>query len=101
VPAELDAALVARILRERFGAALSLVRSEGSETCVLGADDSAGKALDVASMVDHLGEKLGWADALPGDDHVARFRIRDLARHPERFDEAVAEIGMSRSLLEG
>jgi len=101
VPAELDAALVARILRERFGAALSLVRSEGSETCVLGADDSGGKALDVASMVDHLAEKLGWAEALPGDDHVARFRIRDLARHPERFDEAVAEIGMSRSLLEG
>jgi len=68
---------------------------------VLGADDSGGKALDVASMVDHLAEKLGWADALPGGDHVARFRIRDLARHPERFDEAVAEIGMSRSLLEG
>jgi hypothetical protein len=32
---------------------------------------------------------------------VARFRIRDLARRPERFDEAVAEIGMSRSVLEG
>jgi hypothetical protein len=101
VPAELDAALVARILRERFGAALSLVRSEGSETCVLGADDSGGKALDVAAMVDHLAEKLVWAEGLPGGDHVARFRIRDLARHPERFDEAVAEIGMSRSLLEG
>ena len=101
VPAELDAALAARILRERFGAALSLARREGSETCVLGADDSGGKALDVASMVDHLAEKLGWAEALPGGDHVARFRIRDLARHPERLDEAVAEIGMSRSLLEG
>jgi hypothetical protein len=101
VPAGLDAALTARILRERFGAALSLVRSEDSATCVLGAGEVSGRALDVASMVEHLAEKLVWVEALSDADHVARFRIRDLARRPERLDEAVAEIGMSRSVLEG
>ena len=101
VPAGLDAPLSARILRERFGAALSLVRSEGSATCVLGASEVSGRALDVGSMVEHLAEKLDWVEALSDADHVARFRIRDLARRPERLDEAVAEIGMSRSVLEG
>jgi hypothetical protein len=101
VPAGLDAALTARILRERFGAGLSLVRSEGSATCVLGASEVNGRALDVGSMVEHLADKLEWVEALSDADHVARFRIRDLARRPERIDEAVAEIGMSRSVLEG
>ena len=35
------------------------------------------------------------------EDHVARFRVRDLASQPERVDELVAEIGMGRSVLEG
>jgi hypothetical protein len=52
-------------------------------------------------MVDHLAEKLLWVDALSDADHVARFRIRDLERRPERIDEAGAEIGMSRGVLEG
>jgi hypothetical protein len=101
VPAPLDAALCARILRERFGAALSLVRSEGSETCILGADTSASRALDVEALVEHLAQKLSFVEALADADHVARFRIRDLARHPERIEEAIAQIGMSRSVLEG
>jgi hypothetical protein len=32
---------------------------------------------------------------------VARLRVRDLARQPERFDEVLGEIAMGRSLLEG
>jgi hypothetical protein len=101
VPRELDAALAARILRERFGAVLSLARNVGSETFVIGAEETGGRVLDVASMVDHLAEKLDWVEGLPGGDHVARFRIKDLDRHPSRLDEAVAEIGMSRSILDG
>jgi hypothetical protein len=101
VPVELDAALSARILRERFSAALSLARTAGSETFVIGAEENGGRVLDVAGMVDHLGEKLEWVEALPGGDHVARFRIRDLERNPGRLDEVVAEIGMSRSILDG
>ena len=101
VPRDLDAALTARILRERFGAVLSLARNVGSETFVIGAEETGGRVLDVSAMVDHLAEKLEWVEALPGGDHVARFRIRDLDRHPGRLDEAVAEIGMSRSILDG
>ena len=101
VPAGLDPGLTARVLRERFAAALSLTRREGSETVTLGAEEDGGRALDLGAMVDHLAEKLSWVDALSDADHVARFRIRDLERRPERLDEAVAEIGMSRGVLEG
>jgi hypothetical protein len=101
VPSALDPGLTARILRERFAAALSLVHREGSETLTLGADDNGGRALDVAGMVEHLAEKLSWVEALSDADHVARFRVRDLERRPERLDEVVAEIGMSRGVLEG
>jgi hypothetical protein len=52
-------------------------------------------------MVDHLAEKLSWVESLSDADHVARFRVRDLERRPERIDEVVAEIGMSRGVLEG
>jgi len=101
LPPELDVGLAARIVRERFGAALSLARRQGSETFTLGASDNGVRALDVAAMVDHLAEKLEWVQALSDADHVARFRIRDLERRPERADEVVAEIGMSRGVLEG
>ena len=52
-------------------------------------------------MVEHLAGKFAWVDALPDDDHVARVRVRDVDARPERLDEVVAEIGMSRELLEG
>jgi hypothetical protein len=101
VPAELDPGLTARILRERFAASLSLVRRQGAETFTLGADETSGRALDLGAMVEHLAEKLSWLEPLSDTDHVARFRIRDLDRRPERVDEVVAEIGMSRGVLEG
>ena len=101
VPAELDPGLTARILRERFAASLSLVRRQGAETFTLGADETSGRALDLGAMVEHLAEKLSWLEPLSDADHVARFRIRDLDRRPERVDEVVAEIGMGRGVLEG
>jgi hypothetical protein len=52
-------------------------------------------------MVEHLAGKFAWAEALPDADHVARVRVRDLARQPDRFDEVLAEIAMGRSVLEG
>jgi hypothetical protein len=52
-------------------------------------------------MAQHLAEKFAWAEALPDDDHVARLRVRALEARPERLEELVAEIGMSRALLEG
>ena len=102
VPTGMDLHLVGRLVRERYGAALSLVRQEGASVLVLGADDLTGRrTVDVASMVEHLALKFRWADALSDADHVARLRIQDLDGHPERLDDVVAEIGMGRSILEG
>ena len=102
VPAGLDVFLSARIARERYAAELSLAWTEGEETFILASDEgSARRSLDVLGMVEHLVGKHAWIESLPDADHVARFRIRSAAAHPERIDEALAEIAMGRSILEG
>ena len=102
VPAELELGLTMRLVRERYGVPLSLGRKVGQEAVVLGADDgTARRAFDLGAMVQHLAEKFEWADALPDDDHVARLRARGIEQRPERLEELVAELGMSRALLEG
>jgi len=102
VPAGLDVFLSARIARERYAAELSLSWTEGEETFVLASDEgSTRRSLDVLGMVEHLAGKHAWIEGLPDADHVARFRIRGAALHPERIDEALAEIAMGRSILEG
>jgi hypothetical protein len=101
VPAELDLHLTARIARERFDAQVSVSINEGSDLVVLGADEGKGRrGFDLAGMVEHLATKHEWVGALPNEDFVARLRIRDLAAHPERFDELISEIAMGRSILE-
>jgi hypothetical protein len=101
-PPELDLHLTARIGRERYDAQVSVARFEGGDLVVLGADDSRSKhGLNLSSMLDHLASKHDWVQPLPGEDHVARLRIHDLADHPERFDELISEIAMGRSILEG
>jgi hypothetical protein len=52
-------------------------------------------------MADHLAQKFVWIDSQSDIDHVARFRLRDLAARPDRLDEVVREIGLGRSILEG
>jgi hypothetical protein len=102
VPPELDLPMTLRLVRERYAAPLSLARRLGGEAIVIAADDAtARRAFDLGAMVEHLAEKFAWVEALPEDDHVARLRARGLEAHPERLDELVAEIGMSRALLEG
>ncbi|MBM4384162.1 MAG: hypothetical protein FJ091_12445 [Deltaproteobacteria bacterium] len=102
VPAELDLHMSLRIARERFGALLGLGRHEGESTFVLTAEDSAGRRpVDVAGMAAHLAEKFSWVEALPDDDHVARFHVKNLASDPARLEALIAEIGMGRSILEG
>ncbi len=101
VPGHLSLNLVSRVMRERYGAAISLARSEGGDVFVLGADEVTGRrAIDAGAMVDHLDAKFAWVEALPQADHVARFRA-DVAEAPERLDELVSEIAMGRSILEG
>jgi hypothetical protein len=102
IPAELDLHLTSRILRDRYEAQLSLTWTEGQGCVVLGGDEaSSRRALDLGAMVEHLASKHEWIDALPDDDHVARFRVRDLPEDPDRIDAVVAEIAMGRSVLEG
>jgi hypothetical protein len=102
VAAGLDLHLASRIMRERYGVSISLVHAEGGELLVLGSDDAAGRrAIDVGAMAEHLSQKFGWIDSQSDADHVARFRLRDMAAHPDRLEEVVREIGLGRAILEG
>ena len=102
VAAELDLHLASRIMRERYGVPISLVNAEGGELLVLGSDDAAGRrAIDVGAMAEHLSQKFGWIDSHSDVDHVARFRLRDMAANPDRLEEVVREIGLGRAILEG
>jgi hypothetical protein len=102
VPAGLDVFLSARIARERYAAELSLGWLQGEETFFLASDEgSTRRSLDVLGMVEHLAGKHTWIQSLPDADHVARFRIQGAVARPERIDEALAEIAMGRSILEG
>jgi len=101
VEGEADVHLVARIARERYDASLSLAYRVGEETLSFCGDEQSGKrTLDYLAVAAHLVDKLEWVDMRPDADHVARFRIRDLQRHPERLEELIGEIAMGRSLLE-
>jgi len=101
VDAGVDLHLASRIARERYEASLSLARVAGEDVFVFAGDETTGKrSLDYMAIAEHLSDKLEWVDERPDADHVSRFRVRDLARHPERLEEIVAEIAMGRSLLE-
>jgi hypothetical protein len=97
----IDMHLASRVARERYDASLSLAHVMGEEVFVFAGDETTGKrALDYMAIAEHLCAKLEWVEARPDADHVSRFRIRGLDRHPERLEEVVGEIAMGRSLLE-
>jgi hypothetical protein len=101
VDPEIDLHTASRVARERYEASLSLAHVKGEEVFVFAGDETTGKrALDYMAIAEHLSTKLDWVEARPDADHVSRFAIRDLARHPERLEEVVSEIAMGRSLLE-
>ena len=90
VPADLDLHLASRIMRERYRVAISLVFAEGEELLVLGSDDVAGRrSMDLGAMADHLSQKFDWIEPRSDEDHVARFRLRDMAANPDRLEEVV------------
>jgi len=97
----LDPHLASRIVRERYGAGISLTSEAGSDLLVLAGEDSNKRALDFAALVEHLAAKLDWVEMGADADHVARIRIVDLASKPERLDEVIGEVAMGRSILEG
>jgi hypothetical protein len=97
-----DVHLVARIARERYSAELSLAREDGETLFFLAGEDLGNRrSLDLTGLARHLGEKLEWVETLSGEDHLARFRIRELGEHPDRLDEVIGEVAMGRSILEG
>jgi len=101
VPEEFDLHLAARIARERYDAALSLAHRPGGELVVFAGDEPSGRhSFDLTGLADHVAQKLDWAERLTDTDHVARLRVRELASHPDRLDEVIAEIAMGRSILE-
>ena len=101
-PPECDLHLCARIARERYDASLSLTMVPGEDLLILAGDEQNGRrSSNCAGLVEHLVSKLDWAEAMPDEDHVARFRVRDLASHPDRLDEVIGEIAMGGSILEG
>jgi hypothetical protein len=102
VEPEIDPYLAARIVRERYGAQLSLAWRGDDEVMVLAGEDATSKRdLDLQAMAEHLANKHDWIDRLPGADHVARFRVHERATIPDHLDAVVAEIAMGRSILEG
>lgn len=97
----IDVHLASRVARERYDATLSLARTAGQEVFVFAGDETTGKrSLDYTAIAEHLIEKLEWVESRPNADHVSRFCVRHLARHPERLEEIIGEIAMGRSLLE-
>ncbi len=98
---DLDLQLCARIARERYSATLSLSHRIGEEIFVFAGDEGSGRrSLDFLAVTEHLVDKLEWVEARSDGDHVARFRVRELERYPERQEEVIGEIAMGRSLLE-
>ncbi|MDG2335834.1 MAG: hypothetical protein P8Q97_16595 [Myxococcota bacterium] len=101
VGAGFDIQLTARVARERYGAQLSLGYHEGGDLFILSGEESGGRrTLDFGALAEHLSDKLDWVEALPDDDHVARFLVGGLEVHAERLNEVVGEIAMGRSILE-
>lgn len=101
VPEEFDMNLAARIARERYDASLSLAYRPEDDLVIFAGDELTGKrSLDMSGLAEHVSQKLEWVEQLADDDHVARFRVREMSTHPERLDEIVGEIAMGRSILE-
>ncbi len=100
VPGELDAGEVARRLRQRTGARLSLASREGDPIVVLGCNEER-RHINALGLVERLGARLAWAHPRPGGDRMGRIQIDDLDVHPERFEGLIGEIVRNKSVLYG
>jgi hypothetical protein len=100
VPAPLDAGEVARRLRLRTGARLSLASREGDSIVLFGCNEEK-RHLNALALVERLEGRLPWAHARSGGDRIGRLEIDDLDGHPERFESIVGEIVRNRSVLYG
>ena len=100
VPSLLDTGEVARRVRRRTGARLSLSTRDGEDLVLLGCDEEK-NPLDVTGMAAALDACLSWTHALRGGDRLGRLRIEDRSQNPDRMERVVREIVRQRSILYG
>jgi hypothetical protein len=100
VPGELDCGEIARRLRLRTGARLSLASREGDPIVLFGCNEEK-RHLNALALVERLEGRLPWAHARPGGDRIGRLEIDELDRHPERLESLVGEIVRNKSVLYG
>jgi hypothetical protein len=100
VPGPLDAGEIARRLRLRTGARLSLASREGDPIVLFGCNEEK-RHLNALALVERLEGRLPWAHVRPGGDRIGRLEIDDLDGHPERLESVVGEIVRNKSVLYG
>ncbi len=100
VPSELDPGEIGRRLRLRTGARLSLATREGDDLVVFSCNDEK-RPLNVAGLLDAVGNHQPWVMPKSGGDRIGRARIEGLPEHPERMEALIGEIVRHRSVLYG
>ncbi len=100
VPEALDAGEVARRVRLKTGARLSLAARSGDATVVLGCNDEK-RYINVAGLVEALASRHAWMHSTPGGDRVGRLRVEGMGEHPERMETLIGDIVRQKSILYG
>jgi hypothetical protein len=100
VPENLDAGEVARRLRLKTSARLSMATRAGDDLIQVACSEEK-RHVNVVGVAEQLGVRIPWADSRPAGDRTGRLQIQDLARHPERAEIVLSEIVRHKSVLYG
>jgi hypothetical protein len=100
VPENLDAGEVARRLRVKTGARLSMATRAGDDLIQIACSEEK-RHVNVVGVAEQLGVRIPWAESKPAGDRTGRLQIQDLARHPERAEIVLSEVVRHKSILYG
>jgi len=100
VPENLDAGEVARRLRVKTGARLSMATRAGDDLIQIACSEEK-RHVNVVGVAEQLGGRIPWAESRPAGDRTGRLQIQDLARHPERAEIVLSEVVRHKSILYG
>jgi hypothetical protein len=100
VPENLDAGEVARRLRVKTGARLSMATRAGDDLIQIACSEEK-RHVNVVGVAEQLGGRIPWAESRPAGDRTGRLQIQDLARHPERAEIVLSEVVRHKSVLYG
>jgi hypothetical protein len=100
VPENLDAGEVARRLRLKTGARLSMATRAADDLIQITCTEEK-RHVNVVGVAEQLGARIPWAEWKPAGDRTGRLQIQDLARHPERAEIVLSEIVRHKSILYG